>query len=50
MPAYRFEALDATGRTATGLVEADNARAARGQLRAQSLVPLEVRRVGVFYY
>lgn len=42
MPAYRFEALDATGRTSTGLIEADNAKAARAQLRAQKLVPLEV--------
>ncbi len=42
MPAYRFEALDAAGKPSTGLVEADNARAARAQLRAQSLVPLQV--------
>ncbi|MDH3461880.1 MAG: type II secretion system F family protein, partial [Burkholderiaceae bacterium] len=42
MPAYRFEALDASGRSSNGLLEADNAKAARAQLRAQSLVPLEV--------
>jgi general secretion pathway protein F len=42
MPAYKFEALDADGRSKTGLVEADNAKAARAQLRAQALVPLEV--------
>jgi general secretion pathway protein F len=42
MPAYRFEALDTAGKPSTGLVEADNARAARAQLRAQSLVPLQV--------
>ncbi len=42
MPAYRFEALDAAGRASTGLLEADNAKAARAQLRAQSLVPVEV--------
>jgi general secretion pathway protein F len=42
MPAFRFEALDAAGRSTTGLLEADNARAARSQLRAQSLVPLAV--------
>jgi len=42
MPAYRFEALDATGRSSTGLLEADSAKAARAQLRAQSLVPIEV--------
>ena len=46
MPAYRFEALDAAGKASTGLVEADNAKAARAQLRAQSLVPLEVSMVG----
>ncbi|HSV69553.1 MAG TPA: type II secretion system inner membrane protein GspF [Methylibium sp.] len=42
MPAYRFEALDAAGKSKTGLLEADNARAARSQLRAQQLVPIEV--------
>src|SRR6476661_7295214 len=42
MPAYRFEALDASGKSATGLLDADNPRAARSQLRAQALVPLEV--------
>ena len=45
MPAYKFEALDATGKATTGLLEADNARAARAQLRAQSLVPLDVSQV-----
>lgn len=45
MPAYKFEALDAAGKSTTGLLEADNARAARAQLRAQSLVPLEVNQV-----
>ncbi|MFT3666615.1 type II secretion system inner membrane protein GspF [Piscinibacter sp.] len=43
MPAYKFEALDAAGKPASGLLEADNAKAARAQLRAQSLVPLEVK-------
>ena len=45
MPAYKFEALDADGRAKSGLVEADNAKAARAQLRAQALVPLEVAQV-----
>ncbi len=45
MPAYRFEALDADGKAKSGLVEADNAKAARAQLRAQALVPLEVSMV-----
>jgi general secretion pathway protein F len=42
MPAYRYEALDPAGRTRQGLLDADNARAARSQLRAQALVPLSV--------
>jgi general secretion pathway protein F len=46
MPAYRFEALDAGGKSSTGLLEADNAKAARAQLRAQALVPLDVTMVG----
>ncbi len=45
MPAYRYEALDASGKTSTGLLEADNARAARAQLRAQLLVPMDVKPV-----
>ena len=45
MPAYKFEALTAAGKSTSGLVEADNARAARAQLRAQALVPLEVTQV-----
>jgi len=45
MPAYKFEALNAAGKATTGLLEADNVRAARAQLRAQSLVPLEVAQV-----
>ena len=45
MPAYRFEALDAAGKSTSGLLEADNARAARQQLRAQALVPLDVSQV-----
>lgn len=46
MPAYRFEALDAAGRSSTGLIDADNAKAARAQLRAQKLVPIDVQAVG----
>ena len=42
MPAYRYEALDADGKALKGLIEADTARAARGLLRAQALVPLSV--------
>jgi general secretion pathway protein F len=45
MPAYRYEALNAAGKPTTGLLEADNARAVRAQLRAQQLVPLDVTAV-----
>jgi general secretion pathway protein F len=45
MPAYRFEALDAQGKSSNGLLEADNAKAARQQLRARQLVPLAVQPV-----
>src|SRR5690606_10992479 len=47
MPAFRFEALDATGRTINGLVEADNPKGARQQLRQQNFVPLKVEAVAV---
>ncbi len=46
MPAFAFEALDVQGKTRTGVLEADNAKAARGQLRAQALVPLAVELAG----
>ena len=42
MPAYRFEALDGKGKASAGLLEADNAKAARAQLRQRDLVPLAV--------
>jgi general secretion pathway protein F len=45
MPAYKYEALNASGRALTGLIEADNARAARAQLRAKELVPMQVTQV-----
>jgi general secretion pathway protein F len=46
MPAFRFEAIDATGNAQRGVVEADSARAARGQLRTQGLTPLVVEPAG----
>lgn len=42
MPAFRFEAIDAGGRPQKGVIEADSARAARGQLRGRGLTPLAV--------
>ncbi|MCK6415199.1 MAG: ral secretion pathway protein [Pseudomonadota bacterium] len=46
MPAFSFEALDDQGQTRKGVLEADTAKAARSQLRAQALVPLAVQAVG----
>nr|WP_315430850.1 type II secretion system inner membrane protein GspF [uncultured Albidiferax sp.] len=45
MPAYSFEAVDSQGQTRKGVMEADTAKAARGLLRAQALVPLAVEPV-----
>lgn len=42
MPAYSYEALDTEGKTRKGTLEADSAKAARTQLRAQRLVPISV--------
>ena len=42
MEAYRYEALDAAGRMVSGVVQADTARQARTQLRAQGLLPSAV--------
>ncbi|MBI5276395.1 MAG: type II secretion system inner membrane protein GspF [Burkholderiales bacterium] len=47
MPAYSFEAIDAQGETHRGVLEADTAKAARVQLRARALVPMDVAPVGV---
>jgi general secretion pathway protein F len=46
MPAYTFEALDATGSTRKGVIEAESAKAARALLRAQTLVPMVIQPVG----
>jgi general secretion pathway protein F len=46
MPAYSFEAIDQQGQPRRGVVEADTARAARGMLRAQALIPLALTTVG----
>ncbi len=46
MPAYSYEALDANGSARKGTIEADTAKAARGMLRAQLLVPMVVEPVG----
>ncbi len=43
MEAFQYEALDAAGRTVSGVLQADNPRQARAQLRAQGLLPSAVR-------
>lgn len=45
MEAYRYEAVDATGRTVLGVVQADTPRQARAQLRSQGLFPSMVDQV-----
>lgn len=42
MEAFHYEALDAAGRTVTGVVQADTPRQARAQLRAQGLLPSSI--------
>lgn len=42
MPAFRYEAVDAGGATRKGVVNADNPRSARSDLRSQGLTPLAV--------
>ena len=47
MPAYQFEALQSDGQTRSGTLEADSAKTARSQLRAQGLVPLQVQAIAL---
>jgi general secretion pathway protein F len=42
MPAFRYEAVDDLGKTKKGVLNADSARAARADLRAQGLAALSV--------
>jgi len=42
MPAFEYKALDSKGKQKKGVMEADTARHARGQLREQRLMPLEI--------
>ena len=46
MPAFSYEALDAQGQPRTGTIDADSPKAARGLLRGQQLVPLQVQALG----
>jgi len=47
MPAYKYEALDANGKSSTGIVEAETMKAARTHLRGLQLVPLGLQPVAV---
>jgi len=47
MPAYKYEALDANGKTSTGIVEAESVKSARAHLRGLQLVPLGLVPVAV---
>ena len=42
MEAFQYQALDSAGRTVAGIVQAETARQARSQLRAQGLLPSEI--------
>ncbi|SDB19592.1 general secretion pathway protein F [Pseudidiomarina indica] len=42
MAAYSFQALNASGRTTKGVMEADTERQVRAQLRDQGLIPIKV--------
>ena len=45
MPAFRYEAIDKAGSTSKGVLNADSARAARSELRAQGLLPVTVEAI-----
>lgn len=45
MEAFQYQALNAAGRTISGVVQADTARQARAQLRAQGLLPSMIKQV-----
>ena len=47
MAAYKYEALDANGKSSTGIVEAETVKAARAHLRGLQLVPLGLQPVAV---
>lgn len=45
MPAFAYQALDASGKTQRGVLQGDTARAVRGSLRERGLNPLSVEEV-----
>lgn len=47
MPIFEYEALNATGKTIRGAIDADSARTARIKLRGQGVYPTEIREEAV---
>ena len=45
MPAFTYQAMDASGQTQSGVLEADSERALRQTLRKRALIPMEIRLV-----
>jgi len=45
MAAFEYQALDAKGKTISGITTGDHSKQVRGELRAQGLIPLEVKAV-----
>ena len=43
MPVYEYTALDAKGKTTSGIIDADGARSARRKLRANGIFPVDVK-------
>ena len=46
MPAYSYKAITQAGKNKSGVLEADNARQVRQQLRDMALIPIDVDEVG----
>jgi general secretion pathway protein F len=45
MPVYEYQALDAKGKTITGIIDADGGQAARQKIRAMGSFPVKVKEV-----
>ena len=45
MPAFRYDAVDDSGKTKKGVLNADSARAARADLRGQGMTPITVEAI-----
>lgn len=43
MPVYEYTALDAKGKTTSGIIDADGAGAARQKLRATGIFPVSIK-------